>query len=124
MAEAKPTSTKIVKGIHQAIKGLKGQKEKLGIKRQLTPESRHHLALVRFLKAATTRGWIHSGSGKYAFRKRYELTTHEDFEKGFHVLVEDTTSDDNVIYKIDLGQGAINELDQFVALTELIGASK
>ena len=116
MAEPKPTS--VIKGIHQAIKGLKGEKEKLGIKRELAPASRHQVALSRLVKAMEKRGWKHSGSGVYTFRGKFKVTVHENFEKGFHVLVADSAT----TYKLDLGQGAINELDEFVALTEIIAS--
>ncbi len=115
MAETKSTTSVVVKGIHSAITGLKGKKEKLGIKRELPPESRHQVALTRLVKAMTTRGWKHTGSGNYSYRNKFKLVVHEDHTKGFHVLVSDSTD----TYKLDLGQGAINELDQFVTLTEL-----
>ena len=113
---------KIIKSITSAIKGLKGQQDKLGIKRKLNPASKHTVALTRLVKAMEKRGWTHAGSGVYRFRKRFEVKTHSDHAKGFHVLVEDVKIVDTV-FTLELGQGAINELDEFVARTEIIASA-
>jgi hypothetical protein len=113
---------KVIKSISSAIKGLKGQQDKLGIKRKLNPASRHDVALVRLIKAMTKRGWASAGSGVYRFRKRFEVKTHSDHTKGFHVLVEDVKIADTV-FTLELGQGAINELDEFVGRSEIIASA-
>lgn len=113
---------KIIKSIGSAIKGLKGEQAKLGITRKLSAPKRHEVALTRLVKAMKKRGWASAGQGVYRFRKQFEVKTHSDYEKGFHVLVEDMKIADT-IFQLDLGQGAINELDEFVARTEIIASA-
>lgn len=92
----------IVKGMKEAV--LKGN----GGVRKLSPEARKSRALKALVGAMITREWKDNLDGTYSLNSVKVDTDTNDFSVSIH----DGTKD----YSLQLGKGAIRELDSYMKL--------
>lgn len=115
---------KVLRSITEVMKGLKGDAKKAGLGRKLGPAETHSNALLKFTRALQTaptkakpnRGWKHTGSGKYVLGP-FTVETHEDYKKGFTVLLDGDIP-------LPLGKGCIDYVDNYVKAMKIMASAK
>lgn len=100
--ESKQMLGAIVKGMKDTILKSNG-----GV-RKLSPEARKSRALKALVGAMKTRQWVDQGHGVYSLNSVKVDTNTDNFTVSIH--------DGNKGYALQLGKGAIRELDSYMKL--------
>lgn len=92
---------KVLRSIHEVMKGLKEEQKALG-PRKLSPEGKRKRALGAFTVALERRPWNKISTGRYKMGNHTVRMTSEHY-----VVVDEDL-------RLDLGDGAIAALDDYV----------
>ncbi len=107
--EEKGTEKNEPKMLGAVVAGMKESllKETGGVRR-LSPEARKSRALKALIGAMQTRAWVDNMDGTYTLNAVRVDTVTEDFAVNIH--------DGDKAYALQLGKGAIRELDAYMKL--------